>query len=160
MLSNQRPQKDYTKSSVLVISNIPDGSTSDDLWHLFSVLCGSAFLAVKFNNSESYIAVFINVEQARLAQKALEFIIFKNHILTAKGLDFQIPPDTILHNYFQVGNANRIQKSELVNKIPANKTIAISYKQITEISKMRKSRKMLMNQDKYGSDNENYEIIE
>lgn len=159
MMSN-RPVKEYTKTNMLLISNLPEGCTADQLWQLFTVLCGSAFLAVKFNNSESCIAVFVNQAHARLAQKALEFIIFKNHILSAKGFEMQMQMDSIIPSFFQIGQPGKSQKYELANAIMISKSARITPQQLVEISKMRKSRKVLAIPDKYGSDDESYEAIE
>lgn len=153
-------QKEYTKTNVLVISNLPEGCTPDQLWQLFSVLCGPAFIAVKYNNSESCLAVFVNQPQARLAQKALEFIIFKNHILSSKGFDYSYREDLPVPQFFQIGQVGKNVKAELSNIIPAQKSVNINNKQLVCIAKMRKSRKMIKVKDNEGSDNEYYPMPE
>ena len=153
-------QKEYTKTNMLVISNLPEGCTPDQLWQLFSVLCGPAFIAVKYNNSESCLALFVNQAQARLAQKALEFIIFKNHILSSKGFDYNSWEVSLMPQFFQIGQTGKNMKAELTNIIQPQKTVNINNKQLVCISKMRKSRKMLKVQDKDGSDDEHYPMPE
>ena len=158
MLSKTIQPKDYTKTNILVISNLPEGCTPEQLWQLFAILCGPAFLAVKQNNPESCLAVFVNPPQARLAQKALEFIIFKNHILSSKGFEYNTnsPWDSyLLPQFFQVSQ-NRAAKQDMQNAILPSKTQNTSAAQMLYISKMRKSRKQQKIKDKYGSDDEHY----
>ena len=159
MLSKTIQPKDYTKTNILVISNLPQGCTPDQLWQLFTILCGPAFIAVKQNNAESCLAVFINQPEARLAQKALEFIIFKNHILSSKGFDYNSPLP-IIPQFFQISQI-KPGKHDLPNIIPVVKnTENIPSTQAVYISKLRKSRKLTLVKDKIGSDEEQYPMLE
>ena len=157
MLSKTIQPKDYTKTNMLMISNLPEGCTPEQLWQLFSILCGPAFIAVKQNNTESCLAVFVNPPQARLAQKALEFIIFKNHILSSKGFDYT-QVDLILPPFFQIG-LQKPQLIENVNLITTPKNGTMSPAQISYISKLRKCRHKKVVKEKYGSDDEYNQML-
>ena len=159
MLSKTIQPKDYTNTNILVISNLPEGCTPEQLWQLFTILSGPAFVAVKQNTAESCLAVFVSQSQARLAQKALEFIIFKNHILSSKGFEFPSWENYILPQFFQIGqNKNTKQDSPYFCTVAKNYNT--SQHQLIYISNLRKSRKAKKVKDKFGSDEENYPMIE
>ena len=125
---------------------------------MFSILFGPTFIAVRQNDADTCLAVFQNQSHARLAQKALEFIIFKNHILHSKGFEYKSWETLILPHFFQIGQ-RRPQKLEYVNMIQTNKISNLTQAQVSYISKLRKTRKMSKIKEKYGSDDEYYSML-